>query len=98
MARILGSIIFFEMYNQYPSNWPQIARYYKEQVGWKCEECGIDLRAGKEFLEVHHINGLKRDNEEKNLRALCIRCHAEMPQHLKSSPRYLEYLKWFDRH
>ena len=84
--------------DQYPSNWPQIARHYKEKVGWKCEECEIDLREREGFLEVHHIN-LKHDNNEQDLRALCIGCHAEQFQHqrIKSTPKYKAFLMWLDQ-
>ena len=83
--------------DQYPSNWPHISRPYKEKVGWKCEECEIDLREREEFLEVHHIN-LKRDNKEQDLRALCIGCHAEQfqHQHIKAAPKYKQFLRWLD--
>ena len=82
--------------NEYSSDWRQIARDYKEKVGWRCEECNIDLREGKEFLAVHHINALKNDNGDENLRALCLHCHAEQfqHQHIKSSPKYKKFLRW----
>ena len=85
--------------NEYSSDWPQISHCYKEKVGWKCEKCGTDLGEGKEFLHAHHINAQKNDNREQNLRALCIHCHAEMPQHqhLKSDSKYRAYLRWLDR-
>lgn len=81
--------------NDYPLNWEQIARRYKEDRGWKCEACGFDLgdEGSKRFLHVHHENGLKYDNDPENLRALCIRCHAKQPQHqrLRSHPDYEKY-------
>ena len=82
--------------NQYPPNWPQIRARYKEKVGWRCEGCDINLEEETRFLEVHHRNGLKNDNSETNLRALCIGCHAEQfqHQHIRSNPRYLAFLQW----
>ena len=83
--------------NTYSPNWDdEISPNYKEKMKWKCEECGIDLREEKKFLEVHHINGLKYDNEEKNLRALCIDCHVKQfqHQHMKHKPKHKEFLQW----
>ena len=85
--------------NEYSSDWDQISRHYKEKVGWRCEECNIDLREGKEFLDVHHINGLKNDNREENHCALCLHCHAEQFQHqrIRYSPRYKKFSRWLDQ-
>ena len=84
--------------NKYSSNWRQISRHYRKKVGWRCEECGTDLGEGKKFLEVHHINSVKYDNKDENLRALCIHCHAEQYQHqrMKSLPEYDQYTRWRD--
>ena len=83
--------------NTYSPNWNQISHRYKETRNWECEECGIALGGedSKRFLHVHHKNGLKNDNGEQNLRALCIGCHAKMPQHqhMKSLPDYREYMQ-----
>ena len=81
--------------NNYPLNWNQIALRYKESRDWKCEECGFDFEdeKSKRFLHVHHKNGLKYHNDPENLLALCIRCHANRPQHqhLRSHPDYEKY-------
>ena len=83
--------------NTYPPNWEQISYRYKEKRNWKCEECGVNLAGddSKGFLHVHHKNGLKYDNREQNLCALCIRCHAKMPQHqhMRSKRDYKEYMQ-----
>lgn len=82
--------------NEYTLNWDQISRRYREKVGWMCERCSIDLRDNSEFLETHHIDGLRNNNGDKILWALCIGCHAEQSdhQHMKSTPRYREYEQW----
>lgn len=84
--------------NEYSSNWNQISQFYRKKVGWKCEECGINLREAKRFLHVHHINGLKYESTVENLCALCIGCHADQFQHeqIRSSPEYDEFLQWRD--
>ena len=83
--------------NTYPPNWNQISHTYREKRNWKCEECGVNLAGddSKGFLHVHHKNGLKYDNREQNLCALCIRCHAKMPQHqhMSSKRDYKEYMQ-----
>lgn len=78
--------------NDYPPDWKQIADKYKEDQGWQCEACYLDLDNQKSFLHVHHKNGLKYDNDPENHLALCIACHADEPQHqhLKSLSDYEE--------
>ena len=82
--------------NEYTSDWDQVSRRYKEMMGWRCEVCLINLRDMPEFLDAHHINGLRNDNNDENLRALCVGCHAEQPQqqHIKPTPRYRRYEQW----
>ena len=81
--------------DEYPENWSELSKKYRESVGWKCEECGIDLsiRAYRKYLHVHHINSQRNDNRNSNLRAICIRDHAEQPDHghLKLLPEYKEF-------
>ncbi len=81
--------------NEYPLDWTLSSRCYREKVGWKCEECDINLAEEKRFLHVHHINGLKNDSSDENLQALCIGCHAEVSQHehMKGLPDYDEFCK-----
>ena len=81
--------------NTYSPNWEQISYRYKETRNWECEECGVNLREKRKFLHVHHINGQKHDNNNKNLLSLCIRCHANKPQHhqIRSDPDYWEYMQ-----
>lgn len=38
----------------------------------------IGFKLVKIFLQVHHKNGNKKDNEPSNLVTLCIRCHFEV--------------------
>jgi Zn finger protein HypA/HybF involved in hydrogenase expression len=48
---------------------------YKEH---KCEQCGIIEWCGLPTpLELHHINGKKRDFRLDNLRVVCNNCHAQ---------------------
>ena len=79
--------------NNYTQNWDRVSQRCREQAGWKCSKCreylGEDSK--KRFLHVHHIDGLKYNNREQNLKVLCIVCHAEIDDQLKYSPDYAEY-------
>lgn len=46
-------------------------RKLKESEG-KCEKCGIDVPC---ILEVHHIDGDRKNNKLDNLKLLCANCH-----------------------
>jgi len=69
--------------NDYPQDWPEISRRYRESVGWKCEgeECGRDMSSAKGDLHVHHRNFEKWDCDDNNLEALCRECHMKKPGH-----------------
>ncbi len=45
--------------------------------GASCEDCGITVWCGNPIkLELHHVDGNKYNNEEKNLLLLCPNCHS----------------------
>ena len=69
--------------NDYSSDFSLISSAYRQKRAWVCETCGIPLSGdlSRRYLHVHHINGLKNDNEESNLRAVCVHCHALEPSH-----------------
>ncbi len=77
----------------YSSDWGTISSRYRESVNWTCERCGVNLKDHKSFLQVHHLNGVKSDNDRQNFQALCIRCHAQKPdhEHLRNSPDFIKY-------
>ena len=83
--------------NEYTANWNIISLGYKERVFWRCEKCQVFLLDNREHLHVHHKDGNKNNNSRRNLQALCIACHAEMPQHhhMKSQPEYHEFIERF---
>ena len=75
-------------------SWRLLSLQCRERAEWKCEECGIDLKLDPQFLHAHHLRNIQY-NQPKDLRALCISCHAEQPNHrlIKSSPDYLKFIK-----
>jgi len=81
--------------NVYSKDWGAISRAYREKRGWLCETCGMSLNAPhlRTYLEVHHRNGLKNENHETNLKAVCVHCHANEPghAHMFASPRYKQF-------
>ncbi|CAM8655967.1 HNH nuclease [Oxalobacteraceae bacterium] len=85
--------------NDYPENWSKIASELKRQLGFYCQSCKRVIgEANKQFLHVHHINGLKNDCRVENLRCLCIECHAGQPNHqnLRTNADYAEFRSIFN--
>ena len=66
---------------QYTADWGVVARRFKETKNFTCESCHLDLRNALSLLHVHHINGVKTNNSPANLKALCIQCHSQQPDH-----------------
>ena len=84
--------------SNYPLDWNLRSFQCRENAGWKCEECGIDLKLAPKFLHAHHLRGT-RYNDPEYLRALCIGCHAEQLRHqMKHLPDYLEFMEKYEAH
>ncbi len=64
--------------NIYPENFAKISQKLRGDLGRICQSCRSDFSAPskRKWLHVHHINGLKHDNNKSNLAVLCISCHA----------------------
>lgn len=50
--------------------------------GHRCENCKYETWIGKPIaLELHHIDGNCKNNDEKNLKLLCPNCHMLTENH-----------------
>ncbi|RUM46138.1 MAG: hypothetical protein DSY46_00745 [Hydrogenimonas sp.] len=67
--------------SNYPDNWKEISRNYRESKHYICESCHTNFAEHKNLLVTHHINGVKSDNFFSNLKALCLDCHRKEPKH-----------------
>ncbi|MYA98382.1 hypothetical protein F4X90_01700 [Candidatus Poribacteria bacterium] len=75
--------------------WELLAAWYRQEQGWTCEKCGIDLSKRRYFLHTHHVYG-RSWNDPEYLKALCIICHAEEhnnPDFMTKSSDYQRFLR-----
>lgn len=83
--------------NDYPPDWPDIARRVKDEAGWRCVRCDHphDVKAGR-VLTVHHLDGDKAHCRWWNLVALCQRCHLQVQAKVRMDQTYLyPHSEWF---
>lgn len=83
--------------NEYPDNWPEIARRVKEEAGWRCIRCKHlhDTPAGY-MLTVHHLDMNKANCAWWNLLALCQRCHLSIQARVNPDQPYMfAHSEWF---
>ena len=83
--------------NEYPKNFSEISKKYRDSKKWTCEECNEYLGddSNKKYLHTHHIDHQKSNNSFFNLKALCIECHSKKPYHeiLKKNQDYINYIR-----
>jgi hypothetical protein len=65
----------------YTADWAEVSNALRQKRLWTCEECAVNLSAHRNLLHVHHINGVRVDNREQNLKVLCKDCHRKQPGH-----------------
>lgn len=65
----------------YTQDWADISQRFRESRKHICEGCYVDLSRRPYLLHTHHINGVRSDNAEHNLKALCADCHSKEPRH-----------------
>ena len=70
----------------YIKEWPKISEKYREKQNYTCENCNVVLEGfNKWYLEVHHIDGNKMNNNITNLKCLCIKCHSQINERHKEN-------------
>ena len=86
--------------NVYQSDWSAISKRYRALTNYQCESptCpSPDLLAPNfhKYLHTHHLSFDKSNSHYSNLKALCVYCHANQPNHahMKKTPDYLSYIK-----
>jgi len=79
--------------NNYTPDFNTIANDLKSNKKYTCENCHKVFSQDKKFLHVHHIDGIKSNNSIRNLKVVCIGCHADEPGHghMKQLPDFREY-------
>ncbi|MFT7033776.1 MAG: hypothetical protein ACJA2S_002284 [Cyclobacteriaceae bacterium] len=77
--------------NVYARNWDNISIQYRRKVNFVCEDCGSDKSMDSANLHCHHIDGDKSNNNDYNLKALCVGCHSKQPghDHMRNLGRYI---------
>jgi hypothetical protein len=85
--------------NAYPADFPKISTQVRMAAGWRCQEvaCKYDCSSPslRQYLHVHHLNGNRADSSRKNLKAVCVECHAKQPMHshVKNTPQYQAFMR-----
>ena len=82
-------------HRNYTDDWREVSRKLRENKGWRCSQCGVNLSSLRGLLQVHHVNHIRSDNRSENLRVLCLECHSNQPshEHMKHVADYEENLR-----
>lgn len=88
----------------YTRDWEYISKEFREKHNYTCENCGLKLEDDydRQYMHVHHINGDKLNNNESNLKCLCLYCHSHVDKHhykrLTSGANKYAYCTFIDRY
>ena len=69
--------------NKYSDDWELVSKLCRQRKSWICEGCNGNFINNKQQLHVHHIDGIKFNNNISNLKVLCIDCHKKLHPHLR---------------
>jgi hypothetical protein len=67
--------------SKYTKDWDEVSKKYRTSKNYICETCDTSFIKYKYLLHTHHINGIKNNNSQNNLKAVCIDCHRKEPNH-----------------
>lgn len=76
----------------YSPSWHVRSRWYRELRKFTCEECEVQLKDAPHLLDMHHIDGDKRNDRDQNLRCLCKLCHSLMHPHYNVTHQHREFI------
>jgi len=86
--------------NIYKKDWAKISKTYRGLIKYQCEnpDCpcpDLSDTSYRKYLHTHHVSFDKSNNNYSNLKALCIYCHSNQPNHahIKQLPEYTKYIK-----
>ena len=88
----------------YVKDWDNISKSIREKHNYTCEICGLKIEDDydKQYIHVHHLNGDKLNNNESNLKCLCLYCHAHTDEHhykrLTTGANKYSYISFVDRY
>ena len=73
----------------YPKDQEKISKLYRKEQNYTCEDCGVQCKdrkaLHKKWWHLHHIDGVKTNNEKSNLACLCICCHSRKDEKHKEN-------------
>jgi len=76
--------------DEYPDNWPEIAKGIKDETGWCCENCKRPHDPANGYtLTTHHLDMDKSNCSFNNLVALCQRCHLRIQSQYKPGQMFM---------
>ncbi|MGL4866329.1 MAG: HNH endonuclease signature motif containing protein [Cetobacterium sp.] len=80
--------------NEYSEDWDNISYNYRKSKKIICQDCGKDCSKDTNELHVHHIDGMKSNNEASNLEVVYVKCHFKksMHEHMLGDFKFKRYL------
>lgn len=79
---------YVKIVNKYSSNFTRVKKMIIARDGGICQCCRSDKR-----LHVHHIDGIKKNNNLSNLITLCIQCHMSLHNYYGSELRKTDNIR-----